>query len=525
MSEAPGRGRDERFVLAVDLGSSVAKVGLVSLRGAIAWWSHGPLETVRGADGSATQDADEWWRIIVDATRRGLAETSVHGDQVVAVGVTGQFASVVPVDRHGRPVDSCVMWMDTRGEPHARQQVGGRVQGYRLRAVATWVRRTGGAPSPEGVDSLGHMLHIERDQPHVAAAARWYLEPVDYITMRFTGVAAASHASMTGAWLTDNRRLDVLAYDDKLVAMAGIDATKLAPLVPTGSVIGTVLASVADELGISRRAQVVTGVTDVHSAAVGSGCVRDYEAHMGFGTTSWISCPVPKKKTDLLRQMAAVPGLTNDSYLLVNNQLSAGRCLQWFREEVAGSPWHDELPTYEALTALAATAPPGSGGVIFTPWLAGEKGPVEDGCARGGFHNLSLSSDLADLTRAVLEGVAYNARWLLNGAEHFTGRRLDPIRLIGGCARSDLWSQILADVLDRRIERVEAPLLSGLRGSALLAATALDEVARDEVRDLVRVERAFEPDPGCRAVYDRQSTELPRLYKAQKAMFGRLNRT
>jgi xylulokinase len=268
---------------------------------------------------------------------------------------------------------------------------------------------------------------------------------------------------------------------------------------------------------------VVTGVTDMHSAAIGSGCVRNYEAHMGFGTTSWISCPVPDKKSDLLRQMAAVPGLTNDDYLLANNQLSAGRCLQWFREQVAGSSSQDEVPTYEALTALAATAPPGSGGVIFTPWLAGEKGPVEDGCARGGFHNLSLSTDLADLARAVLEGVAYNARWLLNGAEHFTGRSLDPIRLIGGCARSDLWSQILADVLDRRIERVEAPLLSGLRGSALLAATALGEVGREEVRALVPVEAVFTPDPVVHTGYDRLFAEFPRLYKAQRRMFRRLN--
>jgi xylulokinase len=523
MSEAPRGRRGDRFVLAVDLGSSVAKVGLVTLDGAIVWWHHTRLETVRGADGSASQDAEEWWRIIVDTTRRGLAEASIRGDQVVAVGVTGQFASVVPVDQHGHPVAPCVMWMDTLGEPHARRQFGGHVQGYRVRAVATWIRRTGGAPSPAGIDALGHMLHVERDQPHVAAAARWYLEPVDYITMRFTGVATASHASMTGAWLTDNRRLDVLAYDDKLIAMAGIDGTKLAPLVPTGSVVGAVLTSVADELGISRQAQVVTGVTDMHSAAIGSGCVRNYEAHMGFGTTSWISCPVPGKKTDLRRQMAAVPGLTNDDYLLANNQLSAGRCLQWFREQVAGSSSQDEVPTYEALTALAATAPPGSGGVIFTPWLAGEKGPVEDGCARGGFHNLSLSTDLADLARAVLEGVAYNARWLLNGAEHFTGTSLGPIRLIGGCARSDLWSQILADVLGRRIERVEAPLLSGLRGSALLAATALGEVEREEVRALVPVDAVFTPDPVVHTVYDRLFAEFPRLYTAQRGMFRRLN--
>ncbi len=509
---------DDRIVLTVDLGTGGPKVGLVTTRGRILWWEHDRVETTYGPGGAATQDADEWWRLVVAATRRGLADTGLDGDRVVAVGVTGQWASTVPVDEHGVPVGECVTWMDRRGEPHSRAVVAGHVQGYRARALATWIRHTGGIPSTFGDDPLGHMLHLERDQPDLARAARWYLEPVDYLTMRFTKRATASHMSMTAAWLTDNRRLDLLSYDPVLVEMAGVDPAKLPPLVPAGSVIGAVDPSVARELGISPAAQVVTGLPDLHGATVGAGCVLEHQAHVSIGTTGWVSVPLRRKKTDVLRQLAAVPGLGDGGYLLANNQESAGLCLQWFRDQVVG---HDT--TYEELTELAATAPPGSGGVIFTPWLKGERSPVDDRSARAGFHNVSLSTSRAELARAVLEGVAFNLRWLLDAAEHFTGSRLEPLRIIGGGAQSDLWCRVIAQVCDRTVERVADPLLCGLRGAALAAALALGEIAPADVRALVPSDAEFRPDPSTRRTYDRLYAEFPRLYRSQRRMFARLN--
>jgi xylulokinase len=524
MADAPGRG--ERFVLAVDLGSSVVKVGFVSFEGTVAWWTRTDLVTVRGPGRAATQDAELWWRHVVDSTRRGLAEGPVRGDQVAAVAVTGQWSSTVPVDASGRPVGPCLMWMDTRGRQHSRDLVAGHLQGYRARAVVEWVRRTGGIPSLSGGDATGTVLHLERDEPDVAAAARYYLEPVDYLTMRFTGVPAATHASMFPRWLTDNRRPDVLGYDATLLGMVGIDPQKLPPLMETGTVVGPVTGSVAGELGIDPAAVVVNGLPDLHASAVGSGCVTEYRTHLAVSTTAWVSCPVPRKKTDLLRQVASVPGLWEGQYLLANSQRAAGRCLEWLRDHVVAPPdalAGAEVPGYAALVDLAGTAPPGSGGVVFTPWLDGEVSPVEDTHARAGFHNLSLGSTRADLVRAVLEGVAFNARWLLEAADHFTGRRLDPLRIVGGGAQSDLWCQIVADVCDRTVERVADPVVPGLRGAALFAAVVLGEVGRGEVHDLVPVDATFAADPARRAVYDRLFAEFPRLYKAQRRMFARLN--
>jgi xylulokinase len=187
-------------------------------------------------------------------------------------------------------------------------------------------------------------------------------------------------------------------------------------------------------------------------------------------------------------------------------------------------PATGRAPSYDELTALAATAPAGSGRVVFTPWLDGERSPVDDRLARAGFHNLSLRTTRADLARAVLEGVALNSRWLAEGVEHFVGRPLGAFRAIGGGATSALWCSIYASVLGRTIEQVADPLLANLRGAALIAGMSLRVVAPGEVRRLVPVAATHHPDPADRAVYDQLSAEFPKLYSAQRPTFARLRR-
>jgi len=516
--------REDTWVLAVDLGTGGPKVGLVSLAGAIAWTEHRPVVTSHTADGGATQDAAQWWDLVCDSARRALGSGVVDPGRVVAVSCTGQWASTVPVGADGVPVGPCQLWSDTRGGPHTRRVVGGPVGGYAPVAALRWIRHSGGAPSTSGADPIGHILHLEHDEPGVARAARWYLEPVDYLSMRFTGVAAASHASMAGAWLTDNRRPDVLAYDPVLVRASGVPAAKLPPLVPTAGVVGTVLPAVAADLGLPDGVVVVAGTPDLHSACVGSGAVLELQPHVAISTTSWVSCPFPRKKTDAVRQMATVPGIVPGLRLVANNQESGGGALEWFRHAVAVDPVTGRAPSYDELTALASTVTAGGGQVLFTPWLAGERSPVDDRSARGGFHNLSLRTTRADLARAVLEGVALNSRWLTEGVERFVGRRLGTFRAIGGGASSALWCGIYASVLGRPVEQVAEPVLANLRGAGLIAALALGAVRPDEVRALVPLEATQHPDPVEVPVYDQLAAEFRRLYRAQRRTFARLNR-
>ncbi len=533
-SNIPGQGRwnDDRFVLAVDLGTSGLKVGLVSLTGVVAWHELAPL-TTRVDEDAATQDAGVWWDLVCRLARRGLASGAVPPDRVAAVSVTGQWASTVPVDDVGEPVGPCLMWMDTRGGHFSRQVIAGPVAGYAPVAALSWIRRSGGVPSLSGADPVGHIRYLQAEEarparPGVATGAlepaRWFLEPVDYLSMRLTGSAAASHASMIGAWLTDNRHLDVLEYDPVLVSRSGVDPDRLPPLRRTGSVIGTVRPDVATDLGLPGGVPVVAGTPDLHSAACGAGAVLDYQVHLAVSTSAWIGAPVPFKKTAPFDQVASVPGLVPGRYLIADNHETGGACLDWVCGVVPGLVDTGGRPDFAGAVALAAQARPGSSGVLFTPWLRGERSPVDDRHARGGFHNLSLTCDRADLVRAVLEGVAYNNRWLHEAVERFAGRRLDPVRMIGGGAQSDLWCQIHADVMDRTIERVDEPVLANLRGAALIAAMALGAIRPTDVRTLVAVDRVFAPHPDRTGVYDHLFGAFPRFYRAQRGTFRRLNR-
>ena len=251
-----------------------------------------------------------WWRLVSSAARRARPLRRGPGGEH-----RGRLVHRAVVEhRTGGPG-----WAAGRTLPHVARHPGrrpGPAGGRRDRSAATpplalarWIRHSGGAPSTSGADPIGHMLFLEHAQPEVARAARWYLEPVDYLSMRFTGVAAASPASMAGAWLTDNRRPDRLSYDPVLVKASGVPGQKLPPLVPTCSVLGTVLPHVAEDLGLEPGVVVVAGTPDLHSAAAGAGAVLAHQAHLAISTTSWVSCPYPKKKTDPIRQMATVPGI------------------------------------------------------------------------------------------------------------------------------------------------------------------------------------------------------------------------
>jgi xylulokinase len=499
--------------LSIDLGTGGPKIGLVSLDGHILAHELHLVVTHFTADGGATQDPREWWTLIADASRRLLNRPDVAKEMVKAVAITGQYASTVPVDANGEPTGPCHTWLDTRGGPFSRTALGGHVQGYSARTIKRFIQKTGGVPASSGADPVGHILYLVHREPEIVAATRWFMEPVDYLTMRFTGVASATHASRLAMWMTDNRNLSTFAYDPQLLAMVGIDDQRLPPLVPFGSIVGTVAPHVASSLGLSPSTVVITGIPDLHAATIGSGCTGLYDTHLALSTTSWISCPVPKKKTDIKNSIVSVPGLSNDSYLVINSQETGAKALEWLAGVLATA---DRSPNYAEMTERARQSPPGANGVVFTPWLAGERSPVSDKRVRAGFNNLSVTTNNADLIRAVLEGVATNSAWLFKYVEKFAGRTLTPVRLLGGGAQSTLWCQIYADALERVVEQVPEPREAQLRGVALLASVTLGRHALGDLSKLQRSGQTFEPNSDVVTLYRRRRDQLPDRYRRDK---------
>jgi xylulokinase len=276
------------------------------------------------------------------------------------------------------------------------------------------------------------------------------------------------------------------------------------------------------------------GAPDHQCALVGSGAVRDFEGHCYLGTSSWVECLVPFKKTDIVHSIASIPAAIPGRYQCLNEQDVAGGCLAFFLENVlfrsgrlgTGSPPARPLlpAAYRLADEVAASVPAGSHRVLFTPWLNGERTPVDSTTLRGGFHNLSLATTMEDMLRAVYEGVAYNTRWSMGYVEKFTGRPFDSLTLVGGGARSDLWCQILADVLDRPVKQPVDPILANARGAAFLAAMGLGYLRVEEIPGLVRHRRVYEPDPSHRALYDELYAAFLELYRRNRGLFSRLNR-
>jgi xylulokinase len=513
-----------RHVLAIDLGTSALKVALVSTAGEVVAAEQETHEVTLLPGGGAEQDPRHWWDLITRASSRLMASGAVPADSVVAVACTAQWSGTVPVDADGQPVRDAIIWMDSRGAPYVRRITGGpvQVQGYGVDKLARWLRTTAGIPAQSGKDSIAHILWLKHEEPAAYARTHLFLEPKDWLNAQLTGRAAASFDSIALYWVTDNRRPDRIRYDPALLRLAGIERSRLPELLPATGILGPLLPDPATALGVPAGIPVVVGTPDVQSAAIGSGATRDFQAHLYVGTSSWLTCHVPFKKTDLMHNMASLPSPVPQRYFVANEQETAGAALTFLRDRML----YDGVPpasAYAEFDRMAEQAQPGCGGVIFTPWLYGERTPVEDRFVRGGFHNLSLSSCRADLVRAVFEGVALNSRWLLGAVERFTRHRLEPIRFIGGGARSTVWCQIFADVLGRTIEQVADPVNANARGAGMLAAVALGELTFDQVPDRVQVARAYPPDPARTGLYDDLFREFTGLYRRNKKAHARLN--
>jgi xylulokinase len=554
----------DKLILAVDHGTSGMKLALVTVSGRVKETRFEPVETRHLPDGGAEQDPEHWWSALCRGSQALLAKAHCRGSEVAAVAVTSMFSSTVAVDREGKALANCLTWMDSRGGPHVRRLMGGfpEVKGYNVQKAARWIRVTGGGPSLSGKDDIGHVLYWKHEMPEVYGKAAWFLPSKDYLNLRLTGEVGTSQDSMTLFWVCDTRDPYDIRYDAGLAEAAGIDLSRLPPMYRSAQVLGGLTSSASSGLGLRRGTPVVVGSPDHQTAAIGAGSVLDFDGHLYLGTSSWVQCTVPFRRTDVLHSIASIPTAIPGRYTCANEQDMAGGCLEAVARLVvhanagrSGAPGPDggsgeqgpetepmrntrsgplqligaragtrrlrspsaSAPSpdvYARLERLAAETGPGSGGVLFAPWLNGERTPVDDPSLRGALVNFGPGTSAGQLVRAVMEGVAYNTRWSLSHVEKFVGNRLAPLSVVGGGARSDTWCQILADVLGRRLVRPVHPTQANARGASFIAAVALGEIAFQDVPALMETERAFDPSSAVRALHDNGYEAFLRLHSS-----------
>lgn len=519
----------DRYALAIDMGTGAAKVALVSADGKVRAAVTRPIRTQLLPAGGAEQDPNEWWAAVSDAAREVVQSAALPPEQIVVIVCTTQWSVTVPVDADGKALHNAISWMDSRGAPYNCAMVEGwpKLAGYDVRKLRTWIKLTAGCPTRSGVDGIAHILFLKNERPEVYAATHKFLEPMDYLNMRLTGRMAASFGTMYPYWLTDIRDPNRIDYHPALLRLAGVERAKLPDLQPVNSVLGTLKPDVAAAFGLLPSTRVVMGSCDGQSALIGAGAVRDHDGYFYVGTTSWLSCHVPKKKTDLIHILTTMPSALPGRYVVMAEQGMAGRCLEFLKDNIL-FPEHDEavqLPAdvYGYLNRLAAEVPPGSDGLIFTPWINGVLAPADDPLTRSAFFNQSARTTRGHYVRAVMEGVAFNLRWLKKHVEKFVGRPFASLRFIGGGAMSDLWCQIMADVLGCAVQQVADPRNANAVGAALAAFSALGEVQVDDIPGLVQVAQTYQPIAANRAVYDRQFREFMACYQRMKPVYRRLN--
>lgn len=524
------RINEKRYVLAIDLGSGGHKVALVSEDGGVIASANEAISTYFLPNGGAEQDPEEWWAKAISLSKKVIADATIKPEDIVAVSCDSQWSVVVPVNEHAEPLMNAVHWLDTRGGIYNRKITAGfpNIQGYGLLKLMKWIRLTGMAPTQSGVDSLGHVLYIKHERPDIYEKTYAFLEPMDYLTARLTGKITATQKTMAPFAIMDNREWGSVKYNEQLMALAGVEKEKFPELIPNNGVVGPLKEDVAVELGLHPSTPVVAGIGDSNASLIGSGAVQDFDPIIYIGTSLYMTCHIPFKKTDLTHVMASLPSPFESRYYLLGEQGTGGRCVEFYLQNIIYP--EDELNTgsipedmYDRFNAIAGRAPAGSDGVIFLPWLNGSIVPSEDQYVRAGFMNLSLKTTRSHLSRAVMEGLAYNNRWTRWAAEKFLGRKIERFRFSGGGALSDLWAQIHADILGVPIHQVEDPINTTVRGAGMLALVALGYLSIDKIAGLVKISRVFEPDKTNRKTYDKMYAQYRELFKKNKSVFRALN--
>jgi xylulokinase len=528
--EAQTEPQDLKYVLAIDLGTGGPKVGVVDQNGNVVGSGTGVTPIYFLPGNGAEQDPDEWWSTSVAASKQAIRQAKVPKESIIAVSVTGQWGVIVPVDENGEPLMRAVHWADSRGEPYTKKVVAGfpMVEDYGLIKMLKWIRLCGIPPIISG-GSFGHMLFIKNALPEIYKKTYKFLEPMDYINMRLTGKAVAPMCTILTYFMTDIRNLESRDYHPWLLQVSGIDKRKLPEIVPVDSVIGNLTPSAAEELGLSPGTQVVASSSDNSTSAVGSGAIAEGRVAAVLGTSGYLSAHYAKKKSDLSHFIVSVASGIRGKYLTIAETGNTCKVLDSFlrnqvyqRDPTESGPLETKI--YQEVNEIAAQVEPGSHGVLFLPWFQGALAPQGDALVKGGFLNMTNRTTQMDTIRAVLEGIAFNWRWLREPYEKFLGSKSSYWLLTGGGALLDTWGQIMADVVGIPMHQQDEPRNNNVIGAAFLAFHRLGMISLEDIPEKVKIGRVFEPQEANKAIYDKMFAQFQTTFKQLKPVYHGLNK-
>ncbi|MCE5258348.1 MAG: xylulokinase [Chloroflexi bacterium] len=495
------------LILAHDLGTTGNKASLFDSSGRLIASALASYETRYPHPGWAEQNPQHWWQAVIDSTRRMLAESGRSADEIAVVGFSGQMMGCLPVNMNGTPLYNAVIWADQRAAAEAHE-IAERI------GTDSLYRITGHRPSANY--TAAKLLWLKRHEPSVFSSAQHILQAKDYIAWRLTGSYATDCSDASGTNLYD---LTARAWSDEILDKLGIDRALLPAPVPSASIIGEVTSSAADATGLKAGTPVVIGGGDGGCATVGAGVVRPGDAYNYIGSSSWLAYITEQPLYDPLQRTFTFAHLDPRYFFPTGTMQAAGGSFDWLERLLRGS---QESRLYRDLDRLAETVEPGAGGLLFLPYLIGERSPYWSTSARAAFVGLTMTHGRAEMTRAVLEGVAFNLRLILDAFRE-QGAVFPSLRIIGGGARSALWRQIMADILEVPLQRPRLLAEATSLGAAVAAGVGVGLFKGYEAAsELVPLEPGEQPDPTTYPRYRELYALFARAYHALEPIYTAL---
>lgn len=491
----------KELLLGIDIGTSACKVAVFQQNGQVLADANRPYSVYYPQEGWAEQDPEEWWEAIILAIRDVLSAPGVHAEDIAAIGIDGQSWSAIPMGRDGTVLARTPIWMDTRAR-HICDRVNKMLGENAVFDIA------GNSFLPSY--TAPKMMWFHETFPEIHQKTYQYLQSNSYVAYKLTGVFSQDTSQLYGIHFYD---LHKDAYNDALAAELGLSPDLIPDIFRCDEIVGTVTADAAALTGLSEGTPVVAGGLDAACGTLGAGVYQVGQTQEQGGQAGGMSICTDSAlaHNKLILSHHVVPGM----YLLQGGTVGGGGILKWFRQELASGMSFDEI------TAEAENIPAGAEGVVFLPYMAGERSPIWDPDAKGVFYGLSFSKTRGHMIRAALEGTAFALEHNLRTALE-VGADTENLNAMGGASNSLLWTQIKADVTGKRIQVPTSDTATTL-GAAILAGVGcgIYRDYDDAIKKTVVITRVHEPDPEKHEKYQKYMELYLRLYDDLKDTFAK----
>ncbi|SFQ25150.1 xylulokinase [Lachnospiraceae bacterium XBB1006] len=528
-----------QYVLCYDIGTTGLKSCLVRI-GETVELLGGEYETYGLYildNGGAEQDTEEWWDAMCKSTRRLVEKTGVKPEEISGIAFCSQMQGLVLVDKEGRALRRPMSYMDQRGarEMKETEQHGLTISGVNVAMLCKSLRATHAA-STSVKDPLWKYKWVQKHEPELFAKVAKWLDVKEYLICRMTGECVMTPDSAYSTFLYDTRK-GKNGFSKSLCKMYGVKYEHMPRIIGCTEVAGLLRKEQAEQLGLLQGIPVYGSGGDATLIGVGAGATQLGDTHIYCGTSGWVGTVIDKQVVDIFSMIAGIVGAQENKFNYFAEMETAGKCFEWVKDHLAldeidiylskadveHSPESTCVSLYDYLSDVIRKVEPGSGGVLFTPWLHGNRCPFEDPKAAGMFFNIGIDTGKRQMLRAVIEGICYHLRWMLECQDKKI-KTSKSIRFVGGGALSEVTCQILADILNREITTVAYTKDVGAIGAAMLVAVGSGEVeSLADMKDMVKIKKRYKPNSENRAIYDKQFDVFKKLYKCNAKNFAALN--